>query len=138
MNAEQQWQNIKEGYLKQIQKELAKVDHPGRAEILNSVQEHLEQKYAQLPERQRNWEGYQQIITEMGPPEDYAELLTEERRRPKRTDSELTNCWRSFLLSRLIAIGAYLDPNGQKAPTEQPGQATYLFEMDESNYWEHG
>jgi len=70
-----QWQDVKENYLKLIEKKLAQVDHPRRAEILANVSEHLDSKYAELTEEKQNWETFQQIITEMGPPEEYAELL---------------------------------------------------------------
>jgi len=76
---QQQWKNTKESYLKSIEKSLAQVDHPRRVEILNNVREHLDNKFAELLSEQRNWEGYQQIITEMGPPEEYAELLNMDR-----------------------------------------------------------
>ena len=71
----QQWQEIKANYLKLIEKSLAQVDHPQRSEVLANVCEHLESKYNELSPEQRNWESFQQIITEMGPPEEYADLL---------------------------------------------------------------
>ena len=76
---QQQWENIRDNYLKMIQKNLAQVDHFRREEILGNVREHLESKYAELNPEQHKWENYQQIITEMGPPEEYAELLDVDR-----------------------------------------------------------
>ncbi len=72
------WDNIKEGYLYQVEKCLMKVKHPAKKQVLEDVASHLDQKYAELGEDDKTWEGYQQIITEMGPAEDYAELLNGE------------------------------------------------------------
>ncbi|MCE5187339.1 MAG: hypothetical protein LLF76_14565 [Planctomycetaceae bacterium] len=132
MNAKQQWQNVKEGYLKQIEKELAKIDHPKRAEILSSVGEHLDQKYAQLQDRQRNWEGYQQIITEMGPPEDYAELLTEQRPAPQPARFGVNELLAIVFVVTLIAIGVYLVFTAKETSSRLGGTPlAYTFETDE-------
>lgn len=72
------WDNLKEGYLYQVERSLLKVKHPAKKEILEDVSSHLDQKYAELDEDNKTWESYQQIITEMGPAEDYAELLETE------------------------------------------------------------
>ena len=66
------WQKLKEQYLNQIENELG-----GQAnieEIINDVRGHLDRRYSELAPEQRNWENFQKIITEMGPPSDYAEL----------------------------------------------------------------
>jgi hypothetical protein len=67
MNPQQQWQDVKEAYLKQIEKYLAEVDHPRRPEILRDVQKHMEEKFRELPAELRNWDNCQRIVTEMGP-----------------------------------------------------------------------
>ncbi|MCK5564296.1 MAG: SdpI family protein [Planctomycetes bacterium] len=69
------WDNIKEGYLYQVEKSLMRVKHPAKKQVLEDVASHLDQKYAELDEDDKTWEGYQQAIIEMGPAEDYAELL---------------------------------------------------------------
>jgi hypothetical protein len=69
------WGNIKEGYLYQVEKSLMKVKHTSKKQVLEDVSSHLDQKFAELGEDDKVWENYQQIITEMGPAEDYAELL---------------------------------------------------------------
>lgn len=73
-----QWNNIKGNYLSLIEKSLAQVAQSRRNEILNNVCSHLDSKFAELSQQEQNWENFQQIITEMGPPEEYAELLAEE------------------------------------------------------------
>jgi hypothetical protein len=70
-----QWQDVRDGYLRQIEKQLSQVDPEKRAEILGNVREHLEVKYSQLTAEQRSIEHYRQIVSEMGPPQEYAELL---------------------------------------------------------------
>jgi hypothetical protein len=102
MNPEnQQWQETKENYLKQIEKSLAQVHHPQRADILANVREHLDNKYAELYPEQQNWESYQQIITEMGPPEEYAELLCV---KPLMHHTEL-GIWHRFIINAALSIG---------------------------------
>ena len=70
------WDNLKQGYLRQVEKSLMKVSSPRKKEVLEDVACHLDQKYRELADDDRTWENYQQIITEMGPAEDYAELLS--------------------------------------------------------------
>lgn len=103
-----QWQEIKASYLKLIEKNLAQVDHPRRAEILDNVREHLDNKFAELPQQQKNWEGYQQIITEMGPPEEYAELLAENHTPKAKTTSGINTFLAFLFVIVLAAVGGYL------------------------------
>lgn len=132
MNGEQQWQDVKEGYLRQIEKSLAKTDHPRRAEILSDVKEHLERKYAELPPAERNWEYYQRIITEMGPPEDYAELLTEER-TAERSRFGINEVLAIIFVATLITIGVYLVHTAKTVPPQSAYQKLrkHSFQADE-------
>lgn len=105
-----QWQEMKESYLKLIEKGLARVDHPQRSEILANVRDHLDNKYAELSPDQHTWESFQQIITEMGPPEEYAELLNvnghpssySEKASPINTSPNLESSVRSQFI--LLAV----------------------------------
>ncbi|MDH4203727.1 MAG: DUF1700 domain-containing protein [Phycisphaerae bacterium] len=109
MNSQnKQWQEIKANYLKLIEKNLAQVDHPQRSEILANVREHLENKYAELFPEQKNWESFQQIITEMGPPEEYAELLTENHTPMAKTTSMVNTLLAILFVSVLVVVGSYL------------------------------
>ena len=69
------WESAKSNYLRQVERVLTAAKYPSSKSILEEVRLHLEQRYAELPAEKRNWEGFQQVITEMGPPSDYAELL---------------------------------------------------------------
>jgi serine protease AprX len=69
------WESTRDSYLRQVKDALAAAKYPGSKSILDEVRQHLEQRYAELPTEKRNWEGYQAIITEMGPSSDYVDLL---------------------------------------------------------------
>ncbi|MHC4291779.1 MAG: HAAS signaling domain-containing protein, partial [Planctomycetota bacterium] len=115
----QQWQEVKENYLKLIEKNLARVDHPQRSEILANVREHLDSKYAELFPEQKNWESFQQIITEMGPPEDYAELLDVEPSEKKKW-SGINELLAVIFVIVLAAVGSYLVYNAKTNLSQQP------------------
>lgn len=78
------WDSVKSEYLRQIETALSKLGHTQRSEILEDVNFHLEQRYSELTDEQKNWENYQAIITDMGPPSDYADLL-QTNQPPKHT-----------------------------------------------------
>lgn len=126
-----QWQKLKDGYLKQVEQALAATDHPKRAEVLRDVEAHLEQKYAELAAEQRNWEGYQQIITEMGPPEEYAELLTEETTPAvSHTLVSINTMLAAIFVVVLMIVGGYLIYTAKNARPPSPAEG-YVFEPDE-------
>jgi hypothetical protein len=82
---ERTWEDVKAGYLREVEKALSSVKHPRIKEVLADVREHLERRFAELGPENRDWEGFQSIITDMGPARDYAELLAEEPERAKRS-----------------------------------------------------
>lgn len=128
MNTEQQWQEIKETYLKLIKKSLAQVDHPQRGEILSNVRDHLDNKYAELNPEQQTREAYQQIITEMGPPEEYAELLTEEKTPVAKKRFGINELLAIVFIATFMVIGIYLINNAQQPKI---GKTILEFELDE-------
>ena len=73
------WQRLKEQYLKQVEDVLGDCGQANIVEILNDVRGHIDRRYSELPLVQRTWENFQRIITEMGPPSDYAELASEKQ-----------------------------------------------------------
>lgn len=135
----QQWQEVKENYLKLIEKNLAQVDHPQRSEILANVREHLDSKYVELWPEQKNWEGFQQIITEMGPPEEYAELLAEDNLTKAKSTSGINTFLAILFVTVLAAVGSYLiytakessAPNSSPAPYSPLASNAIDFETDE-------
>ncbi len=72
------WQELKARYLREVRKALSRVKHPRRGEILEEVDSHLERCYAELEPRRRTMEELRNIIEHMGPPAEYAELLSPE------------------------------------------------------------
>ncbi len=73
--SEKTWVSARDNYLRQVREALKASKYPGAKSIIEEVQQHLESRYSELPPESRNWEGYQQVITEMGPPSDYVDLL---------------------------------------------------------------
>ncbi len=69
------WESTKSNYLREVERVLTVAKYPSSKGIIEEVRLHLEQRYAELPAEKRNWDGFQQVITEMGPPSDYADLL---------------------------------------------------------------
>ena len=69
------WQDIRNTYLNKVEKVLSNVASQKRKDILSDVTAHLDQKFTELSNDQKTWENFQAIITDMGPAEEYAELL---------------------------------------------------------------
>jgi hypothetical protein len=69
------WSEVKADYLKRVEQALSAARHPRSFEILSDVGSHLERRFSELEPEQRTWESFQKIITEMGPPSEYAELV---------------------------------------------------------------
>ena len=76
MNSENKtWESLKAEYLHQVEKALSLVNHPRSKDVLEDVSSHLDRRFAELGPDQHSWENFQAIITDMGPPSEYAELL---------------------------------------------------------------
>lgn len=91
------WQNLKTKYLREVDKALSSVQHPRSKDILADVESHLEQRFAELGPDQKNWENFQGIIADMGPPTDYVELLGPQAETP------VTGVQRKYLVA--VGIG---------------------------------
>lgn len=76
---EKEWRRLKEQYLKQIEDVLLDSGRQDVDGIVNDVRSHLDRRFAELQPQQQTWENFQKIITEMGPPSDYAELAGEKQ-----------------------------------------------------------
>ncbi len=70
------WETLKGQYLNKVEKTLSSVKHPQMTEILEDVQSHLEQRFAELSPDEQTRKNLESIISEMGPAAEYAELLT--------------------------------------------------------------
>jgi len=97
MTAEEKtWQDIKTSYLRDVGKALSSVRHPRIKEVLADVGAHLERRFDELAPEERTWENFQNIITEMGPACDYAELL----------EPGVARAGQATLLKYLVGFGA--------------------------------
>lgn len=72
------WKKLKGRYLREVRKALSRVRQPRSADVLEDVGAHLDRRYAELNVRRRTPEGLKAIIEQMGPPGDYAEILSPE------------------------------------------------------------
>ena len=66
-------------------------------QILADVRNHLEQRFCELGSNEQNWENFQAIITEMGPPSNYVELLVENGQHLEKVNKSKTSLWLASL-----------------------------------------
>jgi len=77
MSAERKiWQALTSKYIRKVERVLAQVDHPRKKEVLQDLRDHLEMRFSDLKPDQRTPKQLEAVIKEMGPPEEYAELLS--------------------------------------------------------------
>lgn len=96
------WEELKTEYLNKVRKELSSVRHPRREEVLADVSSHLDRRFTELESNEQNWENFQTVITEMGPPRDYAELLEPEA-AGKKVVLPRSLLWIALCLAGVIA-----------------------------------
>ncbi|MBL7215104.1 MAG: hypothetical protein ISS71_05450, partial [Phycisphaerae bacterium] len=73
----QQWNQICNDYLAKVKDALRHAAEHERQQILDEVTFHLEKRFEELNPDEQTWENMQNIITDLGPVEDYAALLEE-------------------------------------------------------------
>ena len=101
MNSENRvWDNLKAEYLSQAEKAIVAVEHPRKKEVIEDVKAHLDRRFSELNPEQKTKENFQRIISEMGPPSDYAELLGE---KPPIPPAEM-GIWRRFSVNAALSI----------------------------------
>jgi hypothetical protein len=103
MTSEEQWKQIRGDYLNAIEKALCNASEAERKQILDDVSFHLNKRLAELPPQNQTRETMQQIITEMGPVEDYADLLEERAVPAKRRPSAIVY-WIGGLIFLLVMV----------------------------------
>ena len=88
-STEQQWEQIRDEYLKKVQNTLQGASEQERRQIFEELTFHLQKRFEELSPDEQTWENMQNIIIEMGPVEDYAGLLEEKSalRETKRKPS---------------------------------------------------
>jgi hypothetical protein len=111
-DVQSQWIEIKNEYLALVAQALMGVEYQKRSWILNQVAEHLDQKYSELPPEKRNWESFRQLVTEMGPAEEYAALMGVNMPKIRLPNREFHKLWVAVLILAAGAAGVWLIING--------------------------
>lgn len=76
MNTEKKvWEALTTEYIRKVRRALRRIDHPRKKEVLSDLQDHLRQRFADLAPDQRTPEQLEAVVREMGPPDEYGELL---------------------------------------------------------------
>ena len=122
---EKQWQQMRDKYLRQIEDELTAVRHPNKKELLADVRDHLERKFEELDESDQTEPHFSQILEEMGPAEEYAELLAE---NPPASNSQMPDTSGQWPMADLILtvlfiivfVGVLINLFLNKAHTQAP------------------
>jgi len=96
-NESSAWADISSKYLRDVERALAGVKHPRKSEVIEDVRAHLDEAYSNLPPEGRTEEAFRSLIEEMGPPDDYAGLLTDADPPARR---------RRYLLAAVICLAA--------------------------------
>ena len=96
------WDEAKSQYLHQVEKVLASVKNSRKKEVLDDVRSHLERRFGELRPEQQNWENIQKIITDMGPPTDYAELMDTEK-KPEKEKLPLSFVGAAIIIFAILA-----------------------------------
>jgi hypothetical protein len=102
------WIEVKVDYLKRVEQALSAVRHPRSFEILADVSSHLDRRFAELETQNHNWENFQKIATEMGPPSEYAELVG--GKKTKWYLSSAVELISICLFLVMVAVSAYFYP----------------------------
>ena len=131
----EKWQKLKDNYLRHVEQVLASIDHPKSADVLRDVDEHLERKFSELSPDKQNWEGCHQILVEMGPPQDYAELLAEDQTTPASKGIGINEYLAIAFVIVLMVVGGYLIYTAKNmpatAPPPAPAAKSFEFELDQ-------
>jgi hypothetical protein len=80
-DADATWQRLAADYVRKVEKALSAVDHPRKEEVLADLRAHLHRRFEDLTSEERTPARLSALVEEMGPPEEYAELLAPEGRR---------------------------------------------------------
>jgi len=101
MNSSNVWEKLKRQYLDEIADALESAEDTIRSSILRDVDAHLEQRRSELGSNRQTAADYGTIIQDMGPAEDYAELLNVERHNRSSCDVPAVSFW-WLCLNRIV------------------------------------
>ena len=98
------WEKLSADYVRRVEKALSAVDHPRKEEVLGDLRAHLQRRHDELASEERTPARLSLLIEEMGPPEEYAELLA-----PEGQAREVTITWRGvWRVGRWVLAAACL------------------------------
>lgn len=104
-NPTQQWQQIHDEYLTKVQNVLAGAPQNEKQQILDDIKVHLKERYNELSEDEKTWESFQKIIIDLGPVEDYADLLEEKSMLSKQSPKKSSLVW--SIIGGLLLFGVF-------------------------------
>ena len=97
MNDRKCWDNLTAKYIREVEKALADIDHPRKAEVLADLRIHLEDRFALLRTEEKTADGIAAIFDEMESPAEYAQLLAPQA-------APVRNGWRRRNIVLLITV----------------------------------
>ena len=122
------WDSLKAEYLSQVEKALSSVNHPRTNDVLDDVRSHLDRRFAELSPHQQSWENFRAIITDMGPPSDYAELLDTTQklktRKPSRRFVVLTTVIFVVVAAVMITLPLIYRPDQEEFELQESATDT--------------
>ncbi|MBN2163647.1 MAG: hypothetical protein JXR25_03625 [Pontiellaceae bacterium] len=75
--SQQQWHQVRSGYLSEVEQALSRAPKEERRQILEELEFHLNERFGELSPDNQTFENMRQIISDMGPSDEYAALLGE-------------------------------------------------------------
>ncbi|MHC4713379.1 MAG: hypothetical protein ACYTAN_08945 [Planctomycetota bacterium] len=102
------WDAKADDYVRRVEGALSGVDHPRKNQVLEDLRNHLEDIYSNLPADRRTPEEFARAIDAMGPPGEYADLLSETPVKPRaRAWLRLAVVCLAVALASVILYGAF-------------------------------
>lgn len=76
-SSHQQWHQVSSDYLEKVERALCHAPQQERQQILDELAFHMNKRFNDLEPGDQTWESMQQIISDLGPYDEYAALLDE-------------------------------------------------------------
>ncbi len=116
------WETIKAEYLSKVKKALSLVKYPHMSEVIEDVQSHMDQRFSELKSDEQTNKNIENIIAEMGPASDYAELLAPNTAQLNRKNRQ------KFLL--LVSLAVVIIAGVVLLPMVLPKTAGYIVKFE--------
>ena len=116
------WETLKAEYLSKVKKALSLVKYPHMSEVIEDVQSHMDQRFSELKSNEQTNKNIKNIIAEMGPASDYAELLAPNTAQLNRKNRQ------KFLL--LVSLAVVIIAGVVLLPMVLPKTAGYIVKFE--------